>query len=86
MKLIPIEVVWREGNKNLEATGAIYAGDVGLILPTSKPDEVTIYSALCPSGITVKGSVIYYVGLIEAALDEGEIELEVGEEMEASNE
>ena len=82
MKMIPIQVVWREGNKNLEAVGAVHAGDIGLILPTSKEDEVTMYTTLCPGGITVRGSVIYYVSLIEDALDDGEFEVEMEEEDE----
>lgn len=80
MKMIPIQVVWREGNKNLEDVGAVHAADIGLILPTSREDEVTMYTTLCPGGITLKGSVIYYVSLIESALDDGEMEIELEEE------
>jgi len=80
--LIPIQVVWREGSKSFEAVGAIHAADVGMILPTTKEDECTIYAALCPSGITVKGTVVYYAALIDAFTGEGdeEEEDEQGEE------
>ena len=80
--MIPIQVVWREGNKNFEAVGAIHAADVGMILPTTKEDECTIYSSLCPTGITVKGSVVYYAAMIDAFLgdEEEEVEIELEEE------
>ena len=79
MKFIPLTVIWREGPKNAqyEGEGGVWYDCLNFIMPTPDPEVVVGYGPYFMEGITLKGSVLHYVGLVEAAVLENEMQMEI---------